>query len=132
MRVTVCVLLLVVVEMVTCQQEEQGETRLLSNQNTAALTGAALGLGIGVAGSLLVGKLVEDTKRCAPPPRLPFLPELPDLLQLRAHCRGGERYRGVQAGYPSPSQTVPSPSSNYPSPGYTIPRHLFTVMPSII
>jgi len=30
------------------------------------VTGAALGLGIGIAGSILVGKLIEDANKCKP------------------------------------------------------------------
>jgi len=30
------------------------------------VTGAALGLGIGIAGSILVGKLIEDATQCKP------------------------------------------------------------------
>ena len=45
---------------------EQTAPRLLSNENTAAVTGAALGLGIGIAGSILVGKLIEDATKCKP------------------------------------------------------------------
>jgi len=30
------------------------------------VTGAALGLGIGIAGSILVGKLIEDASKCKP------------------------------------------------------------------
>jgi len=45
---------------------DDSSPRLLSNQNTAAVTGAAIGLGIGVAGSLLVGKLIQDATRCKP------------------------------------------------------------------
>jgi len=48
------------------QDDENTEPRLLSNQNTAAVTGAALGLGIGIAGSILVGKLIEDANKCKP------------------------------------------------------------------
>jgi len=48
------------------QEDEQTKPRLLSNENTAAVTGAALGLGIGIAGSILVGKLIEDATKCKP------------------------------------------------------------------
>jgi len=117
-----------------CQAQEDGdntETRILSNQNTAAVTGAALGLGIGIAGSILVGKLIEDATKCKPQDVQPpaFGRFLPDLLNLNGgpcHTRQPQSsYRQPQPQqYPSPGYVIPSPSTQYqqavPS-GYTPP-----------
>lgn len=112
----------------TAQDDDNTEPRLLSNQNTAAVTGAALGLGIGIAGSILVGKLIEDASKCKPqgvhPPA--FGRFLPDLLHLApSKCRQGSNYRQTQASYPSPGYVIPSPSTQYivPSPNtqYIVP-----------
>ena len=54
--------------------------QLLTNENSAALTAGALGLGLGVAGSLLVGKILDDASRCRPPAITKL--GLPDLLNL--------------------------------------------------
>ena len=48
--------------------------RLLNNKNTATLSAAAVGLGIGVVGSLLVGKVIED-RGCKDDP-LGFIPDI--------------------------------------------------------
>merc|ERR1712128_378790 len=118
---------------------ENTEPRLLSNQNTAAVTGAALGLGIGIAGSILVGKLIEDANKCKPedvqPPAFGrFLPGLfpgllPDLLHLKPkNCNPqnsqANNYRQTQS-YPSPGYVIPSASNQYHQhqsveSGYTI------------
>merc|ERR1712106_501585 len=120
---------------------ENTEPRLLSNQNTAAVTGAALGLGIGIAGSILVGKLIEDANKCKPedvqPPAFGrFLPGLlpgflPDLLHLKPkNCHPqhaqSNNYRQTQS-YPSPGYVIPSASNQYHQhqsidSGYTIPN----------
>merc|ERR1712027_75157 len=100
------------------QEEENTEPRLLSNKNTAAVTGAALGLGIGIAGSILVGKLIEDATKCkqqdVQPPA--FGRFLPDLLHLQAGpCQPRQpssNYRQPQQ-YPSPGYVIPSPSTQY-------------------
>jgi len=106
-----------------CQAQEDGdntETRILSNQNTAAVTGAALGLGIGIAGSILVGKLIEDATKCKPQDVQPpaFGRFLPDLLNLHGgpcHTRQPQSsYRQPQPQqYPSPGYVIPSPSTQY-------------------
>ena len=89
--------------------------QLLTNENSAALTGAALGLGIGVAGSLLVGKILEDAARCRPPAITRLLP-LPDLRHLNTlvnpEC---EQRAQVQDTY----RLTDYPTS-YPSPGYDV------------
>jgi len=123
------------------QDDENTEPRLLSNQNTAAVTGAALGLGIGIAGSILVGKLIEDANKCKPedvqPPAFGrFLPGLlpgflPDLLHLKPkNCHPqhaqSNNYRQTQS-YPSPGYVIPSASNQYHQhqsidSGYTIPN----------
>merc|ERR1711970_728218 len=129
-RDVLCLLLVVTI----CQAQEDGdntETRILSNQNTAAVTGAALGLGIGIAGSILVGKLIEDATKCKPQDVQPpaFGRFLPDLLNLHGgpcHTRQPQSsYRQPQPQqYPSPGYVIPSPSTQYqqavPS-GYTPP-----------
>merc|ERR1712128_193726 len=88
---------------------ENTEPRLLSNQNTAAVTGAALGLGIGIAGSILVGKLIEDANKCKPEDVQPpaFGRFLPGLLHLKPkdsnpHHSQANNYRQTQS-YPYPS-----------------------------
>merc|ERR1712117_185689 len=100
------------------QEDENTEPRLLSNKNTAAVTGAALGLGIGIAGSILVGKLIEDATKCkqqdVQPPA--FGRFLPDLLHLQAGpCQPRQpasNYIKPQQ-YPSPGYVIPSPSTQY-------------------
>merc|ERR1712038_2189040 len=129
-RGVLCLLLVVTI----CQAQEDGdntETRILSNQNTAAVTGAALGLGIGIAGSILVGKLIEDATKCKPQDVQPpaFGRFLPDLLNLHGgpcHTRQPQSsYRQPQPQqYPSPGYVIPSPSTQYQqavSSGYTPP-----------
>merc|ERR1712168_1665999 len=126
------VLLLMVVVVTICQAQDDDdntETRILSNQNTAAVTGAAIGLGIGIAGSILVGKIIEDATKCKPQDVQPpaFGRFLPDLLNLNSgpcHTRQPQSsYRQPQQ-YPSPGYVIPSPSTQYqqavPS-GYTPP-----------
>merc|ERR1712038_2131449 len=118
-RGVLCLLLVVTI----CQAQEDGdntETRILSNQNTAAVTGAALGLGIGIAGSILVGKLIEDATKCKPQDVQPpaFGRFLPDLLNLHGgpcHTRQPQSsYRQPQPQqYPSPGYVIPSPSTQY-------------------
>merc|ERR1712038_1648933 len=119
-RGVLCLLLVVVT---ICQAQEDGdntETRILSNQNTAAVTGAAPGLGIGIAGSILVGKLIEDATKCKPQDVQPpaFGRFLPDLLNLHGgpcHTRQPQSsYRQPQPQqYPSPGYVIPSPSTQY-------------------
>merc|ERR1711983_122673 len=100
------------------QEDENTEPRLLSNKNTAAVTGAALGLGIGIAGSILVGKIIEDATKCKPQDVQPpaFGRFLPDLLNLHGnpcHTRQPQSsYRQPQQ-YPSPGYVIPSPSTQY-------------------
>jgi len=115
------------------QEDESTEPRLLSNQNTAAVTGAALGLGIGIAGSILVGKLIEDATQCKPqnvqPPA--FGRFLPDLLHLKpSNCNPqhaqANNYRQPQS-YPTPGYVIPSASTQYHqhqagSSGYNVPN----------
>merc|ERR1712038_802852 len=139
-RGVLCLLLVVTI----CQAQEDGdntETRILSNQNTAAVTGAALGLGIGIAGSILVGKLIEDATKCKPQDVQPpaFGRFLPDLLNLHGgpcHTRQPQSsYRQPQPQqYPSPGYVIPSPSTQYQqalpptsqkqtiSSGYSVPN----------
>jgi len=67
LRHTIIILLIFIsTHFIRAQDDESTEPRLLSNKNTAAVTGAALGLGIGIAGSILVGKLIEDANKCKP------------------------------------------------------------------
>ena len=92
------------------------------------MTGAALGLGIGVAGTFLVGKLIDDASKCKPPAITKFLP-LPDLLNLNhivnPDCKnvykglGSDQFNNYRQTYPInyPStgyDTIPLSSSNYP------------------
>ena len=68
--------------------------RLISNQNSAALTAGALGLGIGVAGSLIVSKLIDDAAKCKPPAISKLFP-LPDLLKfnpVNPDCKAPTRH----------------------------------------
>ena len=95
--------------------------QLLTNENSAALTAGALGLGIGVAGSLLVGKLIDDASRCRPPAITKFLP-LPDLLNLNGlvNPECNKKYGGYSEVRETLGQTVYP--VQYPSAGYdTIP-----------
>merc|ERR1712013_258616 len=118
-RGVLLLLLMVVVVVTICQaqnDDDNTETRILSNQNTAAVTGAALGLGI--AGSILVGKIIEDATKCKPQDVQPpaFGRFLPDLLNLHGNpCRTRQpqsSYRQPQQ-YPSPGYVIPSPSTQY-------------------
>ena len=95
--------------------------QLLTNENSAALTAGALGLGIGVAGSLLVGKIIDDASRCRPPAITKFLP-LPDLLNLNGLVNPdcNKKYGGYSEARETLGQTVYP--VQYPSAGYdTIP-----------
>ena len=95
--------------------------QLLTNENSAALTAGALGLGIGVAGSLLVGKIIDDASRCRPPAITKFLP-LPDLLNLNGlvNPECNKKYGGYSEVRETLGQTVYP--VQYPSAGYdTIP-----------
>ena len=80
---------------------------ILSNENSAAITGAALGVGIGVAGSILVGKILDDAAKCKPPAISKFLP-LPDILNLN-HIVNPD-CNNYRQSYPV----------NYPSVGYNV------------
>merc|ERR1712110_895607 len=107
--------------------------RLISNQNSAALTAGALGLGIGVAGSLIVSKLIDDAAKCKPPAISKLFP-LPDLLKfnpVNPDCNKKfsqtPDYREIQPGqYPSqypnnyPSNNPSNYPSQYPSQGYEV------------
>merc|ERR1711970_392800 len=129
-RDVLCLLLVVTISQAQ-EDSDNTETRILSNQNTAAVTGAALGLGIGIAGSILVGKLIEDATKCKPQDVQPpaFGRFLPDLLNLHGgpcHTRQPQSsYRQPQPQqYPSPGYVIPSPSTQYPQAvpsGYTPP-----------
>jgi len=84
------------------------------------VTGAAVGLGIGVLGSLVVGKLIEDATDCAPAVR-GTTRLLPDLLGLtNPRCRGARVHQGgglVAQGYPTPpAQGYPPPQANFQVP----------------
>ena len=95
--------------------------QLLTNENSAALTAGALGLGIGVAGSLLVGKIIDDASRCRPPAITKFLP-LPDLLNFNGLVNPdcNKKYGGYSEVWETLGQTVYP--VQYPSAGYdTIP-----------
>merc|ERR1711970_226167 len=118
-RDVLCLLLVVTISQAQ-EDSDNTETRILSNQNTAAVTGAALGLGIGIAGSILVGKLIEDATKCKPQDVQPpaFGRFLPDLLNLHGgpcHTRQPQSsYKQPQPQqYPSPGYVIPSPSTQY-------------------
>merc|ERR1711970_1506638 len=112
------------------EDSDNTETRILSNQNTAAVTGAALGLGIGIAGSILVGKLIEDATKCKPQDVQPpaFGRFLPDLLNLNG---GPCHTRQPQSGYRPPTSQKPTVTNGYNVPnlhkqtissGYSVPN----------
>jgi len=92
------VLLGIMVGSLEGQQDEEQKGRLLSNENTATLSAAAVGLGLGVVGSLLVGKVIEDAG-CKDDP----LGLIPDLLGKKK-CKqvGFGKHYGQQ--YPSHQQ----------------------------
>jgi len=95
---------------------------LLNNQNTATITGAALGVGIGVAGSILVGKLLDDASKCKPPAISKFLP-LPDLLNLNnivnPDCANTNKNFGFSNNYKYVDNN-PYQYQQFPSPGYDV------------
>jgi len=102
--------------------------RLISNQNSAALTAGALGLGIGVAGSLIVSKLIDDAAKCkqSVPPAISKLFPLPDLLKfnpVNPDCNKKfsqtNNYRETQSSQ-YPSQYPTQYPTQYPSQGYDV------------
>jgi len=112
--------------------EEEQEGRLLNNKNTATLSAAAVGLGIGVVGSLLVSKAIED-RGCKDDP-LGFIPDILGKKRCRK-TNQNYRYNNQQSNYNIPAVnnyptsnvqppkfSIPSNNNqNYPSPGYFIP-----------
>jgi len=108
-----------------CQAQEDQETqspRLISNENSAALTAGALGLGIGVAGSLIVSKLIDDAAKCKPPAIGKLFPDLLKFNPINPDCNRlfpqASNYRETYpAQYPSQGyQTLPLSSSYQPVP----------------
>jgi hypothetical protein len=79
-----------------------------------ALEGAALGLGVGVVGSLLVGALLDNHgcrgKRAEPSARF-----LPGLLPGGGNNCPPPPFPG---NYPQPGYGYPQPGYGYPQPGY--------------
>jgi len=121
-----------------CRAQDDTESasqspRLLSNENSAALTAGALGLGIGVAGSLIVSKLIDDAAKCKPPAIGKLIP-LPDILKfnpVNPDCNKlfpqASNYRETYPGqyvaptqYPSQGYDVVPSSPQYPSQGYDV------------
>merc|ERR1711962_518898 len=106
---TIAVVLTTLLLLVSGQDDqESGKGRgLLSNENTAAVTAGALGLGIGVVGSVLVGKLIEEATDCQPGEVGKLIP---DILGIRREKCGGGRYQGQ---YLSPNTQLQVPSNQY-------------------
>lgn len=118
-----------------------GQTRLFTNNN--AVNGAVVGLGVGVLGSLLVGKLLEK-KECPPyrgrrdaqQPQTRFLPGVfgggkkcppppayPSAGPAYHHPSSG--YNTQYNGYNKPNSGYNQPTSGYnrPSSGYQTPSN---------
>merc|ERR1711962_1312277 len=106
---TIAVVLTTLLLLVSGQDDqESGKGRgLLSNENTAAVTAGALGLGIGVVGSVLVGKLIEEATDCQPGEVGKLIP---DILGIRREKCGGGRYQGQ---YLSPNTQLQVPGNQY-------------------
>ena len=92
-----------------------------------------MGLGIGVAGSLIVSKLIDDAAKCKPPAIGKLIP-LPDILKfnpVNPDCNKlfpqASNYRETYPGqyvaptqYPSQGYDVVPSSPQYPSQGYDV------------
>merc|ERR1719431_834319 len=93
-------------------------TRLLSSGNTA-IDGAVVGLGVGVIGSLLVGKLLEEKNKCNPRGRRDTTQTrfLPGLFGGNNNNKCPPPYN---SGYQQPNSGYRQPNSGYqqPSSGY--------------
>jgi len=115
-------LIAVLTLVIQVQSKDDGDSakgRLLpSNEKTAAVTAGALGLGVGLVGSLLVGKIVEDSTKCNPD-NVGNL--IPDILGIRKdNCRNvpyhGDQYLGPSNQYVGPNNQYRGPSNQYVGP----------------
>merc|ERR1719431_1519678 len=97
-------------------------TRLLSSGNTA-IDGAVVGLGVGVIGSLLVGKLLEEKNKCNPRGRRDTTQTrfLPGLFGGNNNNKCPPPYN---SGYQQPNSGYQQPNSGYhqPNSGYQQPN----------
>jgi len=103
-------------------------TRLFTG-NTA-IDGAVVGLGVGVIGSLLVGKLLEEKNKCNPRGRRDtastrFLPGLfgggsskcpPPPYQQQSGYHQNQGYQQQNSGYRQPNSGYQQPNSGYQQP----------------
>ena len=88
----------------------------LNEDQAAAVTAGAVGLGIGVLGSLVVGKLVEDRANCGPLQHQAagLLPGFLGALQ-DPRCRGA-RVQHSDAQYANSQSHYQSPQANFQVP----------------
>ena len=88
----------------------------LNEDQAAAVTAGAVGLGIGVLGSLVVGKLVEDRANCGPLQHQAagLLPGFLGALQ-DPRCRGA-RVQHSEAQYANSQSHYQSPQANFQVP----------------
>merc|ERR1711970_673663 len=109
-------------------------TRLFTGNQ--AIDGAVVGLGVGVIGSLLVGKLLEEKNKCNPRGRRDtastrFLPGLfggnncpPPPYHQSGYEQPNTGYHQPTSGYPQPTSGYHQPTTGYhqPTSGYQKPN----------
>merc|ERR1719222_1113643 len=97
-------------------------TRLITGN--PALDGAVVGVGVGIIGSLLVGKLLEakDEKLCRATRDAPSTRFLPGLFDGKKKCPPSQ-YQGYQQPGNNYNQGYRPPSNSYNNQGYRPPSN---------